>query len=161
MTTKRIGTLLVERGVLDESQVQRILEAQEVRHQPFGKVAHEMFGVDESAIWEAWAEQVGPTCKPVELEHEPSDPEALAIVSVEEAWRLRILPLRREGGNLVVATTVTDLPEAASLLNGRVEGALRFVIPERRELEQRIVADYRIVAVETPCDHERAGVVVA
>lgn len=160
MTTKRIGTLLIERGVLDEAQVQRILEAQEVRHQPFGKVAHELFGVEEQAIWEAWAEQVGPMCLPVDLQHEPVDPEVLAIVTVEEAWRLRMLPLRYEAGKLVVATTVTDLPEAAALLNGRVEAPVRFVIPERRELEQRIVAAYNIVAVESPADHERDPAVI-
>lgn len=155
MTTKRIGTLLVERGVLDEPQVQRILEVQEVRQQPFGKLAHDLFGVDEQAIWSAWAEQTGPMCMPIDLEDEPGDPELRAIVTVEEAWRLRMLPLRYEGGKLVVATTVTDLPEAAALLSGRVEAEVRFVIPERRTLERRIVADYGIVAVECPGDHER------
>ena len=148
MSDKRLGRLLVQRGVLQEDQVAAILDEQAHRHKPFGKLAHEMYQVDERDIWSAWAEQVGYFCQHIDLATEPNDPAVLELIDAREAWGCHMLPLRIELGELLVATTITDLPEAMALLQQRVETPVRFVIPERRQLERYIIERYSIVAVE-------------
>lgn len=151
MSDKQIGMLLVQRGVLTHEQVDRILDLQQQQHKPFGKLARELFHVDDLEIWSAWAEQVGYFCQHVDLACEPNDPAVLELVLPREAWALHILPLRHELGELVVATTITDLPEAMALLNQRLDKPIRFVVPDRRQLEQYIIRRYEIVSVEAVC----------
>ncbi len=148
MTDRLIGKLLVQRGAMTLSQVQRVLEHQESSRLPFGKLAHEMFGVDPRDIAHAWAEQVGYFCQHVDLacEHNQSTP--LALITARQAWTGHILPLRYEGDELVVATTVTDLPEAEALLSQKTDAEIRFVIAHTRQLEQYIIQRYQIVSVE-------------
>lgn len=149
MSDRKIGMLLVQRGVLSESQVQLILERQKQLHKPFGKIAHEQFGVDERDVWAAWAQQVGFFCQHVDLACEPNDPATLDVIDAQHAWQHHALPLRYESGELVVATTITDLPEAMTLLQRTLGhgSPVRFVIPDRRQLEQFIIKRYRIVSV--------------
>jgi hypothetical protein len=159
MSHKRIGRLLIEQGVLDEAQVIEILAEQRRQPRPFGKLAYQLFGVAEEAIWEAWLEQVGPCCQPADLDVEPADDAVLALVSAEEAWRLHVLPMRYQGGELIAATTVTDLPEAAALLADRLDHTPHFLVPERRQLERAIIDRYQIVAIEGIGDHEHHAAV--
>jgi len=148
MSDKLIGHILVQRGVLRDEQAQAILRQQENTRQPFGKLACRMYNVDERDIWSAWAEQVGHFCQHVDLACEPNDSSVLDVIDSADAWSLHILPLRYELGELVVATTITDLPEAMALLQSKQVGTIRFVIPERRQLERFIVERYEIVSVE-------------
>jgi len=150
MSDRRIGMLLVKRGVIDRDTVEKILERQHYLRQPFGKIAHEQFGVDEREVWSAWAEQVGYHCQRVDLACEPNDALALDLVSAERAWEHHLLPLRFEIGELVAATTITDLPDAMTLLQLELGlgSPVRFVIPDRRQLEQFIIRRYGIVSIE-------------
>jgi len=148
MADKRIGQLLVERGVMSAEQVRQVLELQRKVRKPFGKLAVDLFGVAESEIWFAWAEQVGQFCPKVDLACEPNDAAVLKLLTPREAWLNHALPLRVDHGELRVATTITDLPEAAVLLRQRTDQPLGFVIADRRQLEQFIVKRYQIVAVE-------------
>lgn len=148
MSDKKIGRILVQRGVLREEQAQAILRAQQSEHKPFGKLAWRMYHVDERDIWSAWAEQVGHFCQHVDLACEPNDPAVLDLIEADQAWSLHILPLRIDLGELVVATTITDLPEAMALLDSRTDRTIRFVIPDRRQLERYIIERFEIVSVE-------------
>ena len=57
MTEIRLGQLLVERGMLTEEQVGRVLAQQQETGEPFGVLAERLFGVEPEAIEEAWARQ--------------------------------------------------------------------------------------------------------
>jgi hypothetical protein len=149
MSDRLIGTILVQRGVLRQEQASAILRRQEELHQPFGKLAYQMYNVDERDVWSAWAEQVGHFCQHVDLACEQNDPQVIDLISAQQAWSTHMLPLRQEMGELVVATTITDLPEAMTILQKQVEQPIRFVIPDRRQLEQYIIERYGIVAVES------------
>lgn len=149
MSDRKIGKILVQRGVLNGDEVEVILDVQQREHKPFGKIAYEQFGVDEREVWGAWAEQVGYFCQRVDLACEPNDPAVLDLVSAHQAWSYHALPLRYEDGELVVASTITDLPEAKTLMEQRLDGKpVRFVIPERRQLEQFIIRRYEIISIE-------------
>lgn len=140
--------LLVHRGAMSRAQVEQVLDRQQDVHAPFGKLAHEMFGVDERDIANAWAEQVGYICQHVDLACEPNDPAVVDMISAAEAWASRVLPLRFENQQLVAATTITDLPLALAALLPQLEADPRFVVAERRQLERFIVERYGIVSVE-------------
>jgi len=146
---KRIGMILVQRGLLTPDHVDRILEIQKREHQPFGRIAHERFGVPEIEIWHAWARQVGHLCQRADLAVEPNDTHVLDLVTHEEARRMRMLPLRFEYGELVCATTVVDLPEAMAMLELRTKSPIRFVIAERTQLDHYIEQRYAARRAET------------
>jgi hypothetical protein len=150
MSDRKIGMLLAQRGVLSHEEVDAILERQRAVRQPFGKIACEQFGIAEQDVWSAWAEQVGYFCQRVDLACEPNDESVLDLVTAHEAWSGHLLPLRRDSGELVAATTITDLPQAMGLLQQRLGAGqpVRFVIPERRQLEQFIIRRYQIVSIE-------------
>jgi len=142
MLGKRIGMILTQRGFLDADQVDAVLDRQKQLHQPFGKLAHEMFGVPEIEIWHAWADQIGHLCQRVDLAVEPNDSYVLGLITEAEAVQMRALPLRFEFGELVCATTVIDLPEAMVMLQQRTSAPIRFVIAERLQLDRFIEQRY-------------------
>jgi len=149
MSDKLIGMILVQRGVLREEQAQAILRRQQEVKKPFGKLAYQMYNIDERDVWSAWAEQVGHFCQHVDLACEQHDPELIDLITAQQAWSMHLLPLRIEMGEVVVATTITDLPEAMSILQKKVDQPIRFVIPDRRQLERYIIERFGIVAVES------------
>ncbi len=148
MSDHRIGMLLVHRGAMSVAQVNQVLNHQQQVDQPFGKLARDMFGIDERDIASAWAEQVGYICQHVDLACEPNDPGLLDLVTAADAWSAHVLPLRYEKHLLVAATTVTDLPNALRKLLPHLDHDPRFVIAERRQLERYIIERYGIVSVE-------------
>ncbi len=149
MPGKRIGRILVSRGLLDPEQVDAILAAQRRRHQPFGKLAHELFGVSEVEVWHAWAQQVGPLCQRVDLAVEPNDAHVLDLITADEARRMHLLPLRFEFGELICASTVIDLPEAMTVLQKRTAAPIHFVLAERKQLDRYIDLRYAARFAET------------
>lgn len=142
MCDRRIGMLLVQRGAMTQEQVERVLDRQRIEHRPFGKLAKQMFDINDRAIAHAWAEQVGHLCRHVDLACEPNDPSMLALLKPAEAFTRRALPLRLDAGVLIVASTITDLPEAAVLLGMRTGRPIEFVLADHRQLEHFILRRY-------------------
>jgi MshEN domain len=149
MIDKRLGMVLVNRGILTPDQVDRILAHQRSDPRPFGKLANELFNIPERDIWRAWADQEGHFCPRVDLACEPNDASVLNIITADEAVEHLLLPLRVEATQLVCATTSVDLPEAAILLRDRTQFAPRFVIVEQAQLLQYI---HRRYGVPEPVD---------
>ncbi len=110
--TIRLGELLVEQGVLTRDQVEAILEAQQRRSRPFGVLAEELFGIDPAAIEHAWAEQYSRISPAPALSATSFEREAAVTVNRRQAWQFRVLPIRFDGAELVLATTVEHLPRA-------------------------------------------------
>lgn len=142
MADRLIGAILVQRGVMSQAQVDAVVAAQHRRRKPFGKLAHEMFGVPEREVHRAWAAQTGQFCQHVDLPCEPSDGNLIHLLTRREAWMIRALPLRVENGELIVATTPTDLPEAMALLRQKVRWPVRFVLADRKQLEYFLMHRY-------------------
>ncbi|MHB1157488.1 MAG: GspE/PulE/PilB domain-containing protein [Phycisphaerales bacterium] len=150
MCDRRIGMLLVQRGAMTHDQVERVLARQQTEHLPFGKLAKQMFNLNDRAIAHAWAEQVGHLCRHVDLACEPNDPSMLTLLKPAEAFTRRALPLRLDAGALLVATTITDLPEAAVLLGMRTQRPIEFVLADHRQLEHFILRRYEPADQPTP-----------
>lgn len=127
---QRMGELLVEHGELEQDQLDVILSEQQRDYRPFGKIARDRFNVHETAIWRAWAAQYANFCPRVDLEKEWSDPRVAELLSPEEAWKFRILPLREQDGDLVLVTTEGALATALRFADERLgEAALVWLAP--------------------------------
>lgn len=126
----RIGELMVNRGVLDESQVERILTAQNSCGRPFGVLAEEIYGIEPAVVESVWAEQYASLTTRLDPRHEPVDPRAVELVSTRQAWQFRLLPIRWDGGELVICTTEQHLPRALRFAYRNMGPACSFVLAE-------------------------------
>lgn len=108
MPDVRIGEILCQMGVIDETHIAGILARQRETHQRFGQIAIRMGLATHEQIWEAWARQFAQqeAIKPEEI---GCDTQALQLVPLSTARRLGIVPLRVWGNHLVVAAP-PDLP---------------------------------------------------
>ena len=109
----RIGALLIRRRVLDPKQVRTLLQFQRRSDEPLGVLAERLFGVDPRTIEKAWVEQYGQLGTTVDLDTQLVGQDTLGLLTRRQAWQFRLLPLRREDGLLVMATTRQALPRAA------------------------------------------------
>jgi hypothetical protein len=138
----RIGELLIARGLLTEEQVEEILAAQRERGRPFGCLAEQMFGLSAMDIEEVWAEQFGQIAGRIDPRRERIDPAVHAVVSTRQAWQFAILPMRRQRGELVIATTIYHLPRAMRFIAWHVGEEVQFVVSGMSELEAALNAHY-------------------
>lgn len=126
----RLGEVLVARGLLTEEQRARILDVQASSGRPFGVLAEQMFGVSPRDVEQAWAEQFARGAERIDASATVPAPDALASIERRQAWQFRVLPLRFEHGELVIATDACSLPRAMRFTGWRVGSACRFVIAE-------------------------------
>ena len=71
-----------------------------------------MYGVDPGAVEDAWARQYATITRTVDPTQEAFEPRAMSMVTRRQAWQFRILPIRFDGDELMVATTQRDLLRA-------------------------------------------------
>lgn len=140
----RLGDLLVRMGVLTPGQRDDVLRRQRTEPRPFGVLAERMFGVQPAAVEEAWAEQFSGLTAHVDPRREPIDPEVLPVIDRRQAWQFRVLPLRMDGGDLVLCTTREHLVRALKFAGWRVIHPCHFVLAEPRALGEALVRHYRL-----------------
>jgi ribosomal protein L16/L10AE len=138
----RLGEVLVEQGVLTRDQVEAVLEQQQLAAKPFGLLAELLFDVSQEQIERAWAEQyrqLAPTCQ---LDDNLFSESAIGIVNRRQAWQFRILPVRHEGSELVIATTVEHLAKALKFVSRRLPVPCQFIIVDAKTLGRWLCARY-------------------
>jgi hypothetical protein len=138
----RLGDLLVKRGVLTEEQRQRIVQEQERSRRPFGELAETLFGVSESAVESAWAEQYAGIADRVDPRTTPIERDVLGLVNRRQAWQFRVMPLRMEGDELVLCTTQEHLARALRFSGWRLGHRCYFVIAAARALGEALAEHY-------------------
>lgn len=134
----RLGDVLVRMGALSEEQRAEVLVAQASSGRPFGALAEEMFGVSPKAVERAWASQYGALTGRVDLATERADPEVRPLVERRQAWQFQIVPLRFDGGELLVATTEGSLPRAMRFAGWALGAEVSFVLVEEEALLARL-----------------------
>jgi hypothetical protein len=140
----RLGELMVQHGLITESQRAAVLEAQAEFGRPFGVLAEEMFGVDARGVEQAWAEQFSALADWVDPTVEPAAPDALATIDRRQAWQFRVLPIRFDGRELVVVTDTPSLPRAMRFIGWRVPCPSRFALASPETLDTSIRTYYPI-----------------
>lgn len=120
-----IGQILVQMGFITEKQRQYILDKQRESGRPFGELAEEIFNVRARDVETAWAEQYTTMTRHVDPMLEHIDPAVLPLVHRRQAWQFRVLPMRYEGGELLVCTTRAHLVRALNFVTGHLGGGGR------------------------------------
>lgn len=138
----RLGDLLVIKGVLSRTQRDAVLKEQEGTGRPFGEIAEQMFGVSSDLVEDAWAQQYALLSGLIDPRSEHVDAEAVARLGAEEAWQNEVLPMRRDGRELMVCTTREGLVRALSFMDSRVRERCYFVLAERAHLHEALSRHY-------------------
>lgn len=160
MTSVRLGDLLVRRGVLTEAQRDAVLEYQQTTGRPFGELAERLFGVDESAVEEAWAEQYAGLAQRVDPRSERVEADALRLIDRRQAWQFRLLPLRIEAGELMACTTQVHLVRALRFAGWHIRRPCYFVLSDPLALWEALQRYYPLEGMPPAVvarRHGRAG----
>lgn len=140
----RLGEMLVQQGLLTQDQVDLILEAQREGGGPFGHLAEALCGVDAREIEAAWAHQYEQITGRVDLAKEKIDTRVIPILDGRQAWQFGIIPLRRNGGELLMATTRSHLPRAIRFVMWHLKEPVVFVMAAPEDLERALAKHYPI-----------------
>jgi type IV pilus assembly protein PilB len=100
-TERRLGELLLERGMINEQQLGRALAAQRVAHAPLGSVL-----ISQGAVQEDHLTAVLSTHLEVpiaDMRDSAIDDEIAKLVPADFARRNHVLPVRRDNGHVAVA----------------------------------------------------------
>ena len=123
-TTQRLGELLLDRDKVTQKDIDRALKVQKDRGGRIGEILVDMEVVTEADVAEALAEQLDYDFLG-ELNADQVDLTLLADLKLGYARKARVLPLRREGRMVIVATddplNVDAIDEVRFLVRAEVE----------------------------------------
>jgi hypothetical protein len=139
-----IGQLLVEQGVLTQTQVDQILRVQKESHRPFGALAERLFGIEAKAVEDAWVEQYVRTAGIVDLENHRVEEDCLRLLSRRQAWQFNVLPTNREQDNLNIATSPDRLVRAVNFATRKIDEPICFLLAERTQLREFLMKHYPV-----------------
>lgn len=103
MAFKQIGQILVEMGALTEEQLNKALKAQQHSGgKKLGVVLIELNYITQEQFMQAYSLKLG--VEFVSLSKYPIDQEAARVISEDQARKTKLLPIKKSGRNLTVAT---------------------------------------------------------
>jgi hypothetical protein len=140
----QIGQLLVEQGVLNESQVEHILNVQWVSHRPFGDLAERLYGVSPEAIEDAWVQQYLRLAGVVDLRQQQIDVECLRLINRRQAWQFHLMPVNRDAQGLNIATDPAGLIRAVNFSSRRLNEPVCVVIADHEQLREFLMEHYPV-----------------
>src|SRR5205823_2826056 len=129
-----IGELLVQQGVLSESQVAHILKVQTATHRPFGDLAERLFGISPQVVEDAWVEQYVRTAGVTDLDELDFDRRCLRLLNRRQAWQFHLLPVSRdESMHLHMATDAQNLVRAVNFSSRRIDESIHMLVADREQ----------------------------
>ena len=138
----RIGELLVRQGILTEAQVERVLEEQARRTEPFGAICERLFGVAPELVEDAWVEQYTELTGSLRPDFETCDPSVMDVLTRRQAWQFRMVPIRWDEGALVLATTKSHLQRALRFVTSTLPFPVYFLITDTNALGEALDRHY-------------------
>ena len=139
-----IGQLLIEQGVLTESEVSHILKVQKHCNRPFGDLAERLYGINPRAVEDAWVEQYLRIAGVVDLDEIEADAQCLRLLNRRQAWQFHALPLNRQESTLNIATSAEDLVRAVNFSTSTLGEPANFLIAERTQLREFLMVHYPV-----------------
>ncbi len=143
----RIGEIMVGLNLLRPEQVEAILDEQTRRHRPFGELAERMFGLTEQDVELAWSRQYAALAERVDPRKYARDERALALVERRQAWQFRILPLKRDGVEVMVATVEEHLTRAMRFALRSLPEPCYFVLAQAQHLGEALCERYPLAGM--------------
>ncbi len=147
----RLGQLLIEQGVLTADQVSDALERQADSGEPLGLLCERLYGVAPEAIELAWAAQYARLTRTIDPEAEPLEDRALGLITRRQAWQFRILPLRFDGNELMIATTLSHLRRALRFAVNVIGVPVFFVMTDEEQLGRALCRHYELPGFTPGC----------
>ncbi len=95
---RRLGEILLDKGLITSKQLERALRAQTNSHRRFGEILTVLGFVSEDDVTACLAEQFD--CPVVDLDAATPEPEAMGMVDKSFALGRLLLPLRISGGTI-------------------------------------------------------------
>ena len=154
--TIRLGDILVRHRCLTPEQRDEILRVQHDTARPFGVLAEELFGVSPADVETAWAAQYAAIAPRYDPRLHAVEPEVLRTIERRQAWQFRLIPVRKEGDEIVFVTSVEDLARALRFTGWRINGPCTFCICDRDTLSIGLSMHYPIDGM----DHTFLGRVI-
>ena len=139
----QIGQLLIEQGVLTQTQVAHILKVQKMSHRPFGDLAERLYGISPKAVEDAWVEQYIRMAGTVDLNEIEIDAECLRMLNRRQAWQFHLLPLCRRS-ELEMATSADNLVRSVNFASRSIDEPVHFLIAERQQLREFLIKHYPV-----------------
>lgn len=137
-----IGRVLVERGIITEEQLLRVLEVQKRTHRPLGEICEDLLDVKAKDVERAWIEQYANTTRWVDPSTEPGDPEARKLVTRRQAWQFRCLPLGYDGAEVMIVTTKESLVRAMNFATRQLPVPCFFVLCSKEQLGEALMRHF-------------------
>jgi hypothetical protein len=135
MPHRRLGELLAELVPISDHDIEEILHEQATRNLRFGEIAIAMGLCGPEHVWRAWCRQAVDEIERVDLEAIGIDAQATLHLPRELALRYSAVPLRRAGGQLIIATSPQSLSEAAAELPRVVSKNIKFVLANAEQVQ--------------------------
>jgi hypothetical protein len=142
--------------VLTEKQVDDVLARQNRTGEPFGLICERLFDVSPRTIESVWAEQYAGLTRQVDLTVEHFEDRAIELVTRRQAWQFRILPIRFDTHELLVATTQEHLPRALRFATNVIGVPIFFVLAEPGDLGAALCRHYPIAGMKPESVHDDA-----
>lgn len=143
----RLGEMMISQGLLTRDQVDEILAEQKRKRRPFGELAEQLFGVGERDVERAWAAQYAKIAEHVVPLQEDLDQDVIAMIDRRQAWQFRIMPLRRDGQEIMVATMIEHLPRAMRFALRHFKEPCYFVIASAEQLASGLMEHYPLAGM--------------
>ncbi|MDP7005967.1 MAG: hypothetical protein QF718_07135 [Phycisphaerales bacterium] len=137
-----LGEVLVEQGLLTESDVCSILEQQKKSGRPFGEIAEKLFNLSSEAIEEAWSYQYACNAQTIDPVTFVPRSDAMSLVTPRQAWQFRCLPMNLEGDTLVLATTQKYLQRALKFATRVLDRPAYFMMTTEARLTSALAEHY-------------------
>jgi hypothetical protein len=98
--------------------------------------------VQPESVERAWATQYASLTRTIDPAREPMDSAALELITRRQAWQFRVLPIRFDGRELMLATTRTQLRRALRFANNVMGLPVFLVLAEPRALGEALCRHY-------------------
>ncbi len=138
----RLGEVLIEQGVITRAQADSILTEQRRTGEPFGLLCERLYSVHPAAVEHAWAMQYASLSRTIDPMNESIQEQAIALVTRRQAWQFRILPLRFEGRELMMATTSQHIRRALRFAIGVINVPVYLVLANPEALGEALCRYY-------------------
>ncbi len=142
MKRVRLGEVMINQGLLTKEQVQTILDHQRERPRPFGHLAEVLFHVSAEDVESAWVEQYSRITERVSPLQESADAEVLAMVTSRQAWQFRLMPIRWDGSEVMVATVREHLTRGMRFALRQLAAPCWFVLADAEDLGAALARHY-------------------
>lgn len=138
---KRLGHMLVERGVISAAQLDFARQKQQVENRRIGQIMVNYGLALEYDVACLLAEQRGLPFVPVQGQPEP-DPAVLGLFNKELCLSRGFLPMRRKDGGLEILLGDSDPDEVAQIVQRRCDLPCTFLQTEFTKLTQQVRQSY-------------------